>query len=203
MHGLSPMITPGSSSQFFASSIYLSWLSLSLIELTLSLQKIRGQEKNIWIIFWDPHFLGAYGSRQEQRSTFPIGWPIVSTLAGSGGGWESQEDLVLSVEVSNVCKFDKMVWLQFDIQSPFQACVPFKAPHLTLRAVSPTSVLSLLHLYTYTLLSACFLFFTCILANLYLQFFLPLSPVPHSPFSTSSLVLCLGNTLSCPFLRSP
>lgn len=91
--------------------------------------------------------------------------------------------MVLSVEVSHVSKFDRMVLLQLDIQPPFQACVPFKVPYLTLPAVSPTSILSRLHLYTYTLLSACFLF-------LYMCFSksLPLVLSPSNPCTPQPLL---------------
>lgn len=99
------------------------------------------------------------------------------------------------MEVSHVCKFDRIVLLQFDIQLPFQACVPFKAPHLTLPAVSPTSVLSLLHLYTNTLLSACFPFL-----YMYFSKSLPLILSPSDPCPPQSLLYTVPCTLPWEYL---
>lgn len=119
----------------------------------------------------------------------------MSTLAGSEGRRESREDLVLSVEVRHVCKFDRMVLLQFDIQLPSQACVPFKAPRLTLPAISPTSVLSLLHLYTNTLLSVYFPFL-----YMYFSKSLPLILSPSEPCPPQPLLYTIPWTLPWEYL---
>lgn len=75
-----------------------------------------------------------------------------------------------------------------------------KVPHLTLPAVSPTSVSSLPHLYTYTLLSACFLF-------LYMCFSksLPLVLSPSGPCPPQSLLYAVPCTLpwEYPFVPIP
>lgn len=104
------------------------------------------------------------------------------------------------MEVSHMCKFDRMVLFQFDIQPPFQACVPFKVPHLTLPAVSPTSVSSLPHLYTYTLHTACFLFlYACFSKSL------PLVLSPSGPRPPQSLPYAVPCTLpwEYPFVPIP
>lgn len=88
-----------------------------------------------------------------------------------------------------------MVLLQFDIQLPSQACVPFKAPCLTLPAVSPTSVLSFLRLYTNTRLLACFPFL-----YMYFSKSLPLILSPSEPCPPQPLLYTIPWTLPWEYL---